>query len=1011
MGLAISSVVQNGGIVKAGTGTLALLNPSNSFAGGITLSAGGLMLGNGGAGVGTFTINGGTTLIGAGVSGVATTVGNPVVINGSFTIGGDEPTVGTGNTNFNDSLILAGPVTLGTSVMVTTTSPYVLTTINAGISDGGHGYGFGINGLGTLVLGPATYNDVPNSWSGPTTINGGYLRMGYAAAIPSTSSVRIGAGVLNLNGFSETIGSLADSVGGGTGGGIMNQSATIATLTVGADNTSTSYSGTIYAFTPANFALTKIGSGQLTMTGTSTYTGATTVTGGVLDELMSGATPALPTGSPLGLGTGGVLQSNGPFAITRTLAATQVAAANTITWLAGGGGFAARGGILTVNIGGNATPTTEQWGTTAGFVLNGDPLVFGSATADNLVDWLNPIQLTVANSATQTIQVNRGTGTVDAQIDGAITETSGKIGSLTKTGSGILVLTSTGSNYSGNTTISAGTLRMDGTILSNGAGSLTTVAAGATLAGTGTVTGPVTVTGSLSPGDAAIGTLKTGPLTLQSAATTNILLGHPGTDHSTNLGNSSMVSVIGASSNLTLNAGTTLQLFDNANAGGLGTVGPGTYKIFTYTGTQSGTFTVNDPWETVGPSSLHYKVTYSPSVYLDLYGLATGTVAPAPITLAPVHVNSPTLTSYLTITNTASAGYYESLDASFGTTTGAGISNNGGAVNYLPPTNSDSSHMSVLIDASTAQNISGSVQVFLNSDGFGSSGYGQMGIATISVPVTGAVYSGQGVWAASGSGTWTPIVNWSMVGPVPGGVPGIDGSYSIGDTATFSSAVSSGLASIDLVDQSPHVASVTFDNNSASYQITRSGNGSLHLDDGGTNGVSVTVTSGSHEIAVPVVLHGNLLATINGTSLTVSQPISENSAGLGLTLSGTGTLILSATNTYSGPTTVSQGNLAVNGMLQNSAVEVQPTGTLSGSGTVSNDVTLTGGTVNLATGGAILGNLNVNAGGAWNGLGSVGLVAQVNTGTLAVNGTLPSSTPWWCNPPARSAAAARSPTT
>ena len=70
---------------------------------------------------------------------------------------------------------------------------------------------------------------------------------------------------------------------------------------------------------------------------------------------------------------------------------------------------------------------------------------------------------------------------------------------------------------------------------------------------------------------------------------------------------------------------------------------------------------------------------------------------------------------------------------------------------------------------------------------------------------------------------------------------------------------------------------------------------------------------------------------------------------------------------------------------------MQPTGTLSGSGTVTNDVTLSGGTVNFDSSGAIGGNLNVNAGGAWNGLGSVGLVAQVNTGTLAVNGTLLSS--------------------
>ena len=64
-----------------------------------------------------------------------------------------------------------------------------------------------------------------------------------------------------------------------------------------------------------------------------------------------------------------------------------------------------------------------------------------------------------------------------------------------------------------------------------------------------------------------------------------------------------------------------------------------------------------------------------------------------------------------------------------------------------------------------------------------------------------------------------------------------------------------------------------------------------------------------------------------------------------------GTTILTATNTYSGPTTVNGGTLAVNGSIANSAVTVNAGGTLGGNGTVGN-TTINGGGV-LAPGNSI----------------------------------------------------------
>ena len=58
---------------------------------------------------------------------------------------------------------------------------------------------------------------------------------------------------------------------------------------------------------------------------------------------------------------------------------------------------------------------------------------------------------------------------------------------------------------------------------------------------------------------------------------------------------------------------------------------------------------------------------------------------------------------------------------------------------------------------------------------------------------------------------------------------------------------------------------------------------------------------------------------------------------------GTGTLVLAATNTYTGPTTISQGKLLVSGALGNTAVSVNGGGALGGTGSIAGQVTLAGG--------------------------------------------------------------------
>jgi len=190
--------------------------------------------------------------------------------------------------------------------------------------------------------------------------------------------------------------------------------------------------------------------------------------------------------------------------------------------------------------------------------------------------------------------VNRtGSLTMSAAIAGT--------GTLTKNGNGTLILSGANS-YGGTTTLSGGTLQIDGT--SSGAGALTT-SAGTVLAGSGTVSNAVTVGGQMNPGSSsATGIFNAnGGLTLNSGSTLNFDLS--ATDPSNPAVNDS-ISVAGS---LNLNNNTITVNFD-------GTPG-GTYTLFTYSGSKSGSFN-----PTIGGT--HFTATLDTSttnfVYLNVSG-------------------------------------------------------------------------------------------------------------------------------------------------------------------------------------------------------------------------------------------------------------------------------------------------------------------------------------------------------------------------------------------------------
>ena len=92
---------------------------------------------------------------------------------------------------------------------------------------------------------------------------------------------------------------------------------------------------------------------------------------------------------------------------------------------------------------------------------------------------------------------------------------------------------------------------------------------------------------------------------------------------------------------------------------------------------------------------------------------------------------------------------------------------------------------------------------------------------------------------------------------------------------------------------------------------------------------------------------------------TLSGVISDGGLGVGLTKTGTNVLVLSNTETYTGPTTVSAGTLRVNGSLAaGSAVTVATNGNLGGTGTIGGSVTVNAG--GAIAPGASIGTLTIN---------------------------------------------------
>ena len=369
----------------------------------------------------------------------------------------------------------------------------------------------------------------------PTTVTSGTITCGNASSNQGVGITYLGSGettdrVLAMNAGTSGTALTLDQSGTGalkfSSAFVYTGATGSRTLALQGSTTGTGELGGILANPSASgyLSVTKSGTGTWTLSGANTYApvsaagGVTTVSGGCL---VLGNANALPGGigttggiSPLTFSGGVIGLGAGDF--TRPLAAAGTATGACFSATAGG--WAAYGADRIVNLGGASATIT--WAT-ASTGLNGLILILGNATATNMVDFQNGLDL---GSAARTIQVDHGSAAVDGKLSGNITGVAG--GNLTKTGGGTLALAGS-NNYAGTTTVSTGTLLVNG---SNSGTGLVTVSSGATLGGTGSLGGAATfISGGKAvftvTRDAGTGA-NTTPLTITGVMTYNSTVVH-----------------------------------------------------------------------------------------------------------------------------------------------------------------------------------------------------------------------------------------------------------------------------------------------------------------------------------------------------------------------------------------------------------------------------------------------------------------------------------------------------
>ena len=500
---------------------------------------------------------------------------------------------------------------------------------------------------------------------------------------------------------------------------------------------------------------------------------------------------------------------------------------------------------------------------TGGVTFNGGTLQWGGSTTTDI-----SFQTVTINSAGATLDVNGNTVALANSIGNG---GSGAVTVKSTAANGILTL-SGANNYTGNTTVSSGTLKA-----SNASGSATgagnvTVASGATLGGAGLISGGVTLNGTLTPG-ASVGTLTVGSLTLGASSSCNV-------EFNATPANDKVV--VTSSGGLTVNGG----LFNlYAEGGTTPWTTLGTYNLIQYSGAFAG---LDSTWTTASGTNPHIGNPQSGFTYA--FGTSGGWIT-------------------LTIAAGANVGTW-------------GVDNDGNwsaAGNWttiagtMPPRNAGdaatlgtgSSLRTVTLDAN--ETVGGIT--FNNANSFVIANSGN----TLTMDNSG-VGATLGVTAGTANAIQTSVAlnDNTTIAVSSGNSLLVSGTVSNSPSVTKSLAVS-GAGTLALSGNNSYGPST------GTVGTTLSGGGTLqvaHNSALGAGDLSVTGSStlqagaAGLSVANNIGLGSGVTATVdnNGNELSLGGVIGGNGS---LAKTGVGTLVLGAANTYAGSTVIGAGTVSI----------------------------------------------------------------------------------------------------
>jgi len=848
-----AGVIQNGStgtlaLNKAGTGTLTLTG-ANTYTGGTAINQGKIVLSGASLAAGTVSIANGATLATSGVAsaGSLSLVTGAIVdltsaglsLTGALTATGGDLNYTLGNT-----LAVTGALTLSGTVNITLAGNFeaktyeLLTFATTDVS----------------VLNALKVNTTKLGWSITPVITGTKYSVDIAIASADLNwnlSSLPGDGVWDTNTADNWYNSKTSSTqafAGGdavtfaqSSGGIITISGTVSptSTTVNSAGDYTFESGAI----AGDGGINKSGNGKLTLSAANTFTGEVVVSAGTLVVGNANALGAITTGTRIL--SGATLDISSDI----TLAAEPLTLVGT--GVAGVGALTSQPGVHTVS-----GPIT----------LGGDTLITSQGSA-------GPDTFTI----TGTISGSNSTLTIGGSASTAISgNISGTGLALNKTDNGILTLSNVANNYTGLTTVSAGTL------VANNAASISStvsVASGATLSlqDNQTLTS-LAGSGQVSVADGKTFTLNTGTSAQSFGGTFNAL----GVSSFTKSGTGKLT-LSGASTNLSrdVTVGEGALKASNNNA-----LGNGTVLIGTGGPSSTGTLYV------AKDKTISNNITVGSSVRgtnallagWDFQTTTNGGTAAAAVPNSPNKfvANFGTGTLYLDGTNGSSSWITATTGnevTSFSGNAGTGVFTGSAAtalalLGGASPFTANGKYMVFTVDMSNKSGLTISYDTRGTASGFTSQ-----------------------IWEYSTDGT-----TWSSAGTITG------------LTTSFASKALSEITALN-GDSSAYVrfsgtgASGSSGNNrldniafTALGPDSTTGSGVLGIDESGT----ATFTGN-----VVVNNTAELTAATGGTAIFQTGVIS----GLGsLTKTGNGTVELQGDNTFTGSLTLTAGNLKVSAL-------------------------------------------------------------------------------------------------